>query len=275
MLQRKKETSVLATTKPPQETVDLRAGLRRFIEQPLSHHIDRVPSTKTGKSITIGAVKWGVYAFFDYDDEPIYVGQTRESLGSRIGRHLTNQRTDAVAMAVLDPFEVMKVKVWPLPEYQDVKGDPKRVDAARTAADHLNSLERSVFLKLVADSRFKRILNEKDPPDSAECEIPPGIEGAIVPDAVRVFRSHPDVRIARRAQTIARLTQIIAGRDVQVGLRRALATQADRMAYLARSRFEALGGDAAVEERSEDEPTDHDVDALDPASGSTTSPTGG
>ena len=275
MSQRKKEASVLATTKPPQETVDLRAALRSFIEQPLSHHVDRAPSTKTGKSITIGAVKWGVYAFFDYDDEPIYVGQTRESLGSRIGRHLTNQRTDAVAMAVLDPFEVMKVTVWPLPEYQDVKGDPKRVDAARTAADHLNSLERSVFVKLVADSRFKRILNEKDPPDLVECEIPPGIEGTIVPDAVRVLRSHPDVRIARRAQTIARLTQIIAGRDVQVGLRRALATQADRMAYLAKSRFEALGGDAAVEERSEDEPTEHDVDALDPASGSTTSPTGG
>ncbi|MFM5895530.1 MAG: GIY-YIG nuclease family protein [Novosphingobium sp.] len=264
MSRHKKEASSLGTTKPPQETVDLRAGLRGFVEQRLSQFAENAPVTKAGKSITVGAVKWGVYAFFDYDDEPIYVGQTRESLGSRIGRHLTNQRTDAVAMAVLDPFEVMKVKVWPLPEYQEVKGDPKKVDSARAAANHLNALERAVFLKLVAESRFKRILNEKDPPETAACEIPLGIEGVIVPDAVRVLRSHPDIRIARRAQTIARLTQIIAGRDVQVGLRRALATQADRMAYLARSRFEALGGEAAVEERSEDEPTDNDIDISEP-----------
>jgi hypothetical protein len=250
----------VATKKPPQETIELRAGLKSFIGQPLSEYMAGAPVTNGGKSITVGAVKWGVYAFFDYDEEPIYVGQTRESLGSRIGRHLTNQRTDAVAMAVLDPFEVYKVTVWPLPQYQNVKGDPKRVPAARTAADHLNSLERSVFLELVSKSRFQRILNEKDPPEVPSCDLPEGISGVIVPDSVREFRAHPDVRIARRAQTIARLSQIISGRDVQVGLRRALATQSDRMAFLARSRFEALGGEAAVEERAPDEPSDHDID---------------
>src|SRR5438105_2957228 len=62
----------------------------------------------------IGNSKWGVYAFYDYDGEPIYVGQTFEGLGGRIGRHLTNQRTDAVAMNVLDPFEVAEIRVWPL-----------------------------------------------------------------------------------------------------------------------------------------------------------------
>jgi hypothetical protein len=34
----------------------------------------------------------GVYVFYDYFGEPIYVGQSEESLGARIGRHLTNQR---------------------------------------------------------------------------------------------------------------------------------------------------------------------------------------
>lgn len=262
MPSRKKAMNDLATTKPPRETIELRAGLKAFLEQPLQAFLSTAPKTKTGKSISVGAVKWGVYAFFDYDDEPIYVGQTRESLGSRIGRHLTNQRTDAVAMAVLDPFEVMKVKVWPLAQYQEVVGDPKRSEAARAAADHLNALERAVFAELVGQSRFKRILNEKDPPEADDCEVPIAIEDVIVPEDVRGLRSHPDVRIARRAQTIARLTQIIAGRDVQVGLRRALATQADRMAFLARSRFEALGGEAAVEERSEDEPSEHDVESL-------------
>ena len=31
----------------------------------------------------IGNSRWGVYAFYDYDGEPIYVGQTNESLRVR------------------------------------------------------------------------------------------------------------------------------------------------------------------------------------------------
>lgn len=255
-------SEALGTLTPPQETVDLRRGLSAFINQPLSRFREDAPSTKSGKSITVGAVKWGVYAFFDYDGEPIYVGQSRESVGGRIGRHLTNQRTDAVAMSVLDPFEVLSVKIWPLPEYQHVKGDPKKIAAAGAAANHLNRLERSVFADLVEKSEFKRILNEKDPPLVELCELPDPIEGVIVPDDVRALREHPDVRIARRAQTIARLAQIIAGRDIKAGLRRALATQADRMAFLANARFEALGGEKTVEERGADEPTEHDLDIV-------------
>lgn len=242
----------IETKAPPEETVELRRGLKAFMSQSLSQYVASPPQTRNGASITIGAVKWGVYAFFDYDGEPIYVGQTRESLQSRVGRHLTNQRTDAVAMSVLDPFEVRTVKLWPLPEYQDVKGDPKKVQAARDAAHHLNRLEHTVFLELVRASAFNKILNEKDPPDVGFCELPESIDGDIISDAVRKVRQHPDLRIARRAQTIARLAQIIAGRDVQAGLRRALATQAERLAWIAEKRFSALGGESAVEKRDID-----------------------
>ena len=102
------------------------------------------------------------YAFFDYDGEPIYVGQTNEMVRTRIRRHLTNQRTDAVAMSGLDQFEVFTIKVWPLPEYQDVskKKDPNGWKAAK---QHLNALERAVHDKAIADSTFNAILNEKDP----------------------------------------------------------------------------------------------------------------
>jgi hypothetical protein len=80
---------------------------------------------------------------------------------TRIRRHLTNQRTDAVAMSVLDQFEVFTIKVWPLPEYQDVskKKDPNGWKAAK---QHLNALERAVHDKAIADSTFNAILNEKD-----------------------------------------------------------------------------------------------------------------
>ena len=53
-----------------------------------------------GDGRKVGDCKFGVYLFYDYDSEPIYVGRTRESLRGRIRRHLTNQRTDAVAMSV-------------------------------------------------------------------------------------------------------------------------------------------------------------------------------
>src|SRR5690242_11381227 len=69
---------------------------------------------KDDQGRTVADAKFGVYAFYDYDGEPIYVGQTHEKLRVRIPRHLTNQRTDAVAMNVLDPFEVLEIEMWPL-----------------------------------------------------------------------------------------------------------------------------------------------------------------
>src|SRR5206468_12870946 len=90
--------------------------------------------------------KWGIYGFFDYDGEPIYVGQTYEGLGSRIGRHLNNQRTDAVAMNVLDPFEVAEIRVWPL----DVTAIP---DDHR--GEYLDRAEYTVFQKVIAESQLR------------------------------------------------------------------------------------------------------------------------
>src|SRR5687767_9208902 len=87
----------------PFETREMRACLSMFLKTPIKEGRTQKPRITPPR--TLRAVKWGVYAFFDYDDEPIYVGQTNESLGARIGRHLTNQRTDAVAMGVLDPLE--------------------------------------------------------------------------------------------------------------------------------------------------------------------------
>lgn len=61
-------------------------------------------------------------------------------------------------------------------------------------------------------------------------------------------RKHADVRIARRAGTIASLAKVISERDVSVGLRRTLLTQARRLERLAETRLDELanaetGGD--------------------------------
>ena len=213
----------IATTELPFETEQLRAQLAIFLNQ--RYEIGG------GQSKRLGAIKWGVYAFFDYDDEPIYVGQTKEKLGSRIRRHLTNQRTDAVAMNVLDPFEVHTIEVWPLPEFQ-----MRSAEHAPTVA-HLNALESGVFHKLLEQSEFKAVLNEKDPPIAkVNISIPASVRGSIVSAEVSRLRDHPDLRIARRALTLAKLAQVISERKVQLGLRRTLLAQARRLQSLAEKR---------------------------------------
>jgi len=210
-----------------------RRNLATFLDSPIDD-----PS---GAQRLIGNYRWGVYAFFDYDSEPIYVGQTNERLRTRIRRHLTNQRTDAVAMSVLDPFEVFEIEVWPLPQFEA----SSRADLA--ARQHLDALERLITERAVAGSQFKAILNEKDPPPGTlSVESPPSLRGRIVSERVHELRSHPDFRIARRSLILSRLAQVISERKVQGGLRRVLLTQAKRLQWLSARRYEALGGAASV-----------------------------
>ncbi|MDQ5911438.1 MAG: catalytic protein [Pseudomonadota bacterium] len=225
---------------PPFEAEELRQYLSKFLDT-------NFPETVAGKTVKVGNFKWGVYAFFDYDGEPIYIGQTNEKLRTRIRRHLTNQRTDAVAMSVLDPFEVREIEVWPLLQFQ--KTDSRDKDAKA----HLDALERLIYEKALSNSRFSAVLNEKDPPITLlTIDAPPSFRGYIVSDEVYRIRSHLDYRLARRAMIIARLAQVISERKVQGGLRRVLLTQAKRLQYLAERRYLELGGDASVER--EDEP---------------------
>ncbi len=231
------------TNVPPFETDDLRRNLARFLDSDFTDPI-------SGATLRIGNFKWGVYIFYDYDGEPIYVGQTNELLRTRIRRHLTNQRTDAVAMSVLDPFEVFEIEVFPLPQFQAITS----VTEKATARAHLNALEHTVYGNAIAASQFKAILNEKDPPaPTVQIEIPPSFRTRIVSDEVAKIRSHPDFRIARRSQILSRLAQVISERKVQGGLRRVLLTQAKRLQWLADRRYQALGGAASVETESGDE----------------------
>jgi len=192
----------------------------------------------------IGNAEHGVYAFYDYDGEPIYVGQTVEKLRSRIGRHLTNQRTDAVAMNVLDPFEVAEVEMWPLFELQG------RKDA--TAVAITNAAEYTVFQRVLESSKLRAVLNEKDIPITALIELPPSVRRRIIPEEIYEALKHPDIRIARRANTIANLARVISEREVSKGLRRTLLTQAQRLEDLAKKRLEEVRGQYPQEASDEE-----------------------
>ncbi len=183
----------------------------------------------------IGDSKFGIYVFYDYDGEPIYVGQTKEKLRVRIRRHLTNHRTDAVAMNVLDPFEVADIEMWPLWELEN--------ETAQAAATILNAAEFTVFQRILSLSRYQAVLNEKDIAEAETVPLPPSTRTRIIPAALFEARKHPDVRIARRAGTIASLAKVISERDVSPGLRRVLVTQAKRLEHLAQTRFDDFAGD--------------------------------
>ena len=138
-------------------------------------------------------------------------------------------------MNVLDPFEVYEVEMWPLWNLQTL--------SQKDANQYLSAAEYTVFQRLLAASSFRAVLNEKDMVATQPIELPPSFRVCIIPDELKASRKHPDVRIARRAGTIASLAKVISERDVSPGLRRTLHTQARRLEQLASVRFAEFASD--------------------------------
>lgn len=209
------------------------------------HELETFLKTKDSNGRLVCAAKCGVYAFFDYDDEPIYVGQTYERLRVRMRRHLTNQRTDAVAMHVLDPMEVARVEVWPFWDLETAsKPEQRKV---------LDAAEYTISERLAKRAQVSKLLNEKMPSRTRKIRLPPSYSMSIVPEEVRLRLGHSDERIARRAATIANLAQVVRERDVSSGLRQTLVTQAERLELLASKRLEEVTGET-TREYVEEEP---------------------
>jgi hypothetical protein len=70
----------------------------------------------------------------------------------------------------------------------------------------------------------------------------------IIPEDIFPHRKHPDVRLARRANTIASLARVISERKVSKGLRQTLLTQARRLERLAKQRLEHFPKDTDGQE---------------------------
>ncbi|MDE0668116.1 MAG: GIY-YIG nuclease family protein [bacterium] len=208
------------TSDSPPEVDALYAGVTRLFD--LTDSLGR----------KVGDCTRGVYLFIDYDDEPIYVGQTTEKLRTRIRRHLTNQRTDAVAMRVLDPFEVAEVEMWP---FWDLEG-------RKDVGDTLDRAEYTVYREALAKSKFRAVLNEGEITKTELIDLPPSVRGALLSEDARQSREHPDLRLARRARTIADRARVISERQVKLGIRQTLWVQSRRLEHLARARLGELGG---------------------------------
>lgn len=195
-------------------------GFRELLSKALDV-VEPNSGIKLGKCI-------GVYAFYDYDGEPIYVGQTTEDFATRIGRHLRGQRSDTLAYRILDPFEVAEMELYPVEHLRKEPQKKAQVDA----------IEYSAYFQAIRNSKYKAILNEKIPPVSPEVALPAPYRFTLVPEGMREDREHPDVRIARRAETLARVAAVAHERgEVSAGLRRVIVIQAVRLADLAAARL--------------------------------------
>ena len=181
-----------------------------------------------GDGRKVGNCKYGVYLFYDYDGEPIYVGQTRESLRNRIRRHLTNQRTDAVAMSVLDPFEVAEIEMWPFWE----------LDSAQ-ANETLDRAEFTIYQMALRESNFGVVLNEKDIKPADVLDLPISIRISVLHCRIakesRAFRY--SVGSGEREQ-LPIWHGLSVMRKVTPGIRRTLWAQARRLEHLAKTRLE-------------------------------------
>ena len=164
-------------------------------------------------------------------------------LRQRRGDDSTNQRADAVAMNVLDPFEVAEIRVWPL-DLEHLNKDQKR--------EYLDRAEFTLFQKVIAESKLRAVLNQKHPRKLPIVELPSPYARRIIPADLFPQRKHPDIRIARRASTIASLAGVISERKVSPGLRRTLLTQARRLEKLAAERLRDFPGDPDKEESDEE-----------------------
>lgn len=139
-------------------------------------------------------------------------------------------------MNVLDPFEVAEICVWPL--------DLSELNAA-DQREQLDRAEFTVFEKVISESKLGAVLNEKPPRPLPLVELPKCYRRRIIPDDIFPHRKHPDVRIARRASTIASLARVISERKVSKGLRQTLLTQARRLERLAEERLKDFPKDVS------------------------------
>lgn len=222
---------------PPRATRLIRAQYNEFMRS----------SDPNQRESTIGDARAAVYAFYDYDGEPIYVGRTVAKVRDRIGRHLTGQRSDPVGKFVLDPFEVAEVEIWTVPEIAEIS--PK----ASVRAKAMQPYEATVYYKLKSDSKFNAVLNEAVPLECKPVDLPSSVRGSIIPKELWEDRKHPDVRIARRAAHVGRLAQLISERELRGGgLRRTLHLQTQRLQWLTCERLKELN----LLEARPGEPTD-------------------
>ncbi|MEV1069772.1 hypothetical protein [Streptomyces sp. NPDC050263] len=177
-----------------------------------------------------GDAKWGCYALYDHDGEPLWLGAARETIRIRLRRILVSQRSDATALGLLDVSDIAEIEVWPLWQYQ--------LDRHGSAAHHLSRLESTLYTKLTAETRFHALLSE-NVAQTEPVSLPESHRGAIVDHGTRPRWAGSEARVARLAHVVSRLAERLdeTGALPSHPSRRALSLHASRLQSLAAAQF--------------------------------------
>lgn len=62
----------------------------------------------------------GCYVLCDLDGVPMYVGQSKDGIRSRVNRHLTSARSDIIANRQIDVWEIAYVWAYPVTDRSDI-----------------------------------------------------------------------------------------------------------------------------------------------------------
>ncbi|MBU3592913.1 GIY-YIG nuclease family protein [Polynucleobacter sp. 71A-WALBACH] len=62
----------------------------------------------------------GCYVLCDLNGVPMYVGQSKDGIRSRVNRHLTSARSDIIANRQIDVWEIAFVWAYPVSERDDI-----------------------------------------------------------------------------------------------------------------------------------------------------------
>lgn len=119
----------------------------------------------------------GCYVLCDLDGVPLYVGQSRDGIRSRVNRHLTSARSDIIANRQVDVWEIAFVWAYP-------------VDALA----QISPLEDALFHSFHPVSA---LMNGRVPPVPAE--------PATLPDPAQIVQVMADAEIADKRDPALRL----------------------------------------------------------------------
>lgn len=128
----------------------------------------------------------GVYVLCDLDEVPIYVGQSRDAIRSRVSRHLTSARSDIIANRQIDVWEIAFVHAYPVVDLEEIS----RVEGRLYHHFHATS----------------KLMNGTVPPLAGSGPVPqPAVKVQVMSDREIAERKAPEQRLPRQASHYAQI----------------------------------------------------------------------
>lgn len=121
--------------------------------------------------------KKGVYVLADLDNVPIYVGQSKDGIKSRVSRHLTSARSDIIANRQIDVWEIAYVWTYPVDDLSTI-----------------SSLEAALFHRF---NKISQLMNG--------AALPQPSEDFIIPEPSQVVQVMAEEEIADKRDEAQRL----------------------------------------------------------------------